>query len=38
MFVKPSKSHLCKAKLPFLGHIVSNDGVELDPGKITVVE
>jgi hypothetical protein len=25
MFVKPSKSHLCKAELPFLGHVVSNN-------------
>ncbi len=38
MYVKPSKCHLCKAQLPFLGHIVSNDGIAPDPSKITAVE
>ena len=35
--LKAEKCHLFKEKVPFLGHIVSSDGVRPDPGKIRVV-
>lgn len=37
MFIKPSKCFMCKERLPFLGHIVSNEGVSPDPGKTEAV-
>jgi hypothetical protein len=37
MFMKPSKCFMCKERLPFLGHIVSNDSVSPDPNKTEAV-
>ncbi|XP_073515516.1 uncharacterized protein [Phyllobates terribilis] len=36
--VKPSKCHLLKPKVQYLGHVVSADGVAPDPDKITVIK
>ncbi|CAJ0940530.1 unnamed protein product [Ranitomeya imitator] len=37
MKVKPSKCHLLKPKVQYLGHIVSSEGVAPDPEKITTI-
>ncbi|XP_073500632.1 uncharacterized protein [Phyllobates terribilis] len=36
--VKPSKCHLLKPKVQYLGHVVSADGVAPDPDKITMIK
>lgn len=36
--VKPSKCHLLKPQVNYLGHVVSSEGVMPDPEKIAVVE
>ncbi|XP_073510768.1 uncharacterized protein [Phyllobates terribilis] len=36
--VKPSKCHLLKPKVQYLGHVVSADGVAPDPDKITAIK
>ncbi|ELR21684.1 pol polyprotein [Acanthamoeba castellanii str. Neff] len=38
MFMKPSKCFMCKERLPFLGHIVSNDSVSPDPNKTKALD
>jgi transposase InsO family protein len=35
--VKPSKCHFFKQEVTFLGHVVSEDGVKTDPGKVDAV-
>ena len=35
--LKPSKCHLFKTEVNYLGHVVSHDGVATDPGKISAV-
>jgi hypothetical protein len=35
--IKPSKCHFFKTEVTFLGHVVSEDGVKTDPGKIDAV-
>ena len=35
--LKPSKCEFFKDRIPYLGHIVSKDGVEMDPKKIQVI-
>ncbi|CAJ0934562.1 unnamed protein product [Ranitomeya imitator] len=35
--VKPSKCHLLKPELQYLGHVVSTEGVAPDPDKVTVI-
>jgi len=35
--LKPSKCHLLRAEIKFLGHVVSAEGVSTDPGKIEAV-
>ena len=35
--VKPSKCHLLRERVPFLGHIISREGVATDPGKVQAV-
>ena len=37
LFVKPSKGTWLKAELSFLGHLVGQDGIKVDPAKIQVV-
>ena len=32
--IKPSKCHLCKDQVAFLGHVMSKDGVSTDPQKV----
>jgi len=36
--LKPSKCHLLRAKIKFLGHVVSAEGVSTDPSKIEAVK
>ena len=36
--LKPSKCFLLRPKVPFLGHVISADGVSTDPDKIRAVE
>ena len=36
--LKPSKCHFLQDKIKYLGHIVSQDGVAVDPAKISAVE
>ncbi|XP_077127771.1 uncharacterized protein LOC143783238 [Ranitomeya variabilis] len=36
--VKPSKCHLLKSKVQYLGHVVSARGVAPDPEKVTVIK
>lgn len=35
--LKPSKCHLFQSKVHYLGHVVSQDGVHTDPGKIEAI-
>ena len=35
--VKPSKCHLLRERVPFLGHIISREGVATDPAKVQAV-
>ena len=35
--VKPSKCHLMKKSVHYLGHVVSSEGVETDPAKIQCI-
>ena len=37
LFVKPSKCHFCQSKIKFLGHIVTNEGIMPDPGKVEAI-
>ncbi len=37
LYAKPRKCHWGKSRLRFLGHIVSADGLRVDPAKIAVV-
>ena len=36
--LKPTKCCLMRAQVPFLGHIVSREGVGMDPAKTEAVE
>ena len=36
--LKPKKCHLFQQKVPFLGRLVSKDGVEVDPEKVSAVK
>jgi hypothetical protein len=36
--VKISKCHLCKQELPYLGYIVTDKGVKVDPAAIEVIK
>lgn len=36
--VKPSKTHLLKTVVKFLGHMVSQEGIATDPEKISVIK
>ena len=36
--LRPSKCFLLQPKVPFLGHVISADGVSTDPDKIRAVE
>ena len=37
LFAKPSKCAFCLTELDFLGHVVSHNGVAVDPGKIDAI-
>src|SRR4051812_26623241 len=32
------KCYFCKRKLKFIGHVISSDGIQLDPGKVDKVK
>lgn len=36
--LQPSKCHLCRRKVTFLGHVISEHGIATDPEKIQTVE
>ena len=36
--LKPSKCEFFKSQITYLGHIVSKDGIEMDPKKITAIK
>ena len=36
--VKPSKCHLARRKVSFLGHVVSEEGIQTDPRKVEAVK
>lgn len=36
--LKPSKCHLFKKRVKYLGHVISEDGIEADPAKVEVVK
>ena len=36
--LKPSKCHLFRTSVKYLGHVISEDGVETDPDKITALK
>ena len=36
--LKPSKCHLFRKKVKYLGHVISEDGIETDPEKIAAVQ
>jgi len=38
MYVKLSKCAFAKNKIPFLGHVVSGDGISVDPNKTKIIE
>ena len=38
LVLKPSKCHMFKESIPFLGHVISRDGVTCDPNKISAVK
>ena len=35
--LKPSKCEFCKPRIEYLGHIVSKDGIEVNPKKIEAI-
>ncbi len=37
LFAKASKCQFCRSSVAFLGHIISQDGVGMDPRKIAAV-
>ena len=36
--LKPSKCHLFKREVTFLGHLITQDGVKTDPAKVEVIQ
>ena len=36
--LKPSKCEFFQSQITYLGHIVSKDGIEMDPKKITAIK
>ena len=36
--LKPSKCEFFKSEITYLGHIVSKEGIEMDPKKITAIK
>jgi hypothetical protein len=36
--LKPKKCQLCQKRVKFLGHIVSSDGIEVNPAKVEAVQ
>ena len=36
--LKPNKCEFLKSQIAYLGHIVSKDGIETDPKKITAIK
>ncbi len=37
LYAKPSKCELFKQSIPFLGHIISGDGISMDPEKVKAI-
>lgn len=38
LYINPKKSELCMHEIHFLGHIVSKDGVQMDPTKVEAIK
>ena len=36
--VKPSKTHFAQKEIPFLGHVVSEQGIQVNPAKVAAVK
>ena len=38
MFIKLKKCYFCRRELPFLGHLITDQGVKPDPAKLQAIE
>ena len=36
--IKPSKCHICCKSVPYLGHLLSADGIQIDPARVKAIE
>ena len=37
LYANPEKTTLCLAEIEYLGHIVSTDGIKMDPKKVSMI-
>ena len=36
--IKPRKCHICCKLVPYLGHLLSADGIQIDPARVKAIE